>query len=646
MVFGESGRVLRIVVRIEDVGDDVMPAAGVNDRARRIQTAGRMVDGGDEIAVLVALRFVQWTPTDDAGVAVITFDDFFPLRQEAEQRRFVGNIEHPVGVFIPAEIAELIRPIEEARFKDLLVQARAVEAHRHGAFDVGAQFAVIRRRIDAVRVEALIENEALEDDLPVDAHGFAVEIDVAHAEVALHTVAGGQRNRQVIQAAAARFPQFRRREIERQLGGAPVGMDGLLCLFCALIRGRHGHFRRFSGSTVEQNGDMRAFIGDVRRHAQRMDIRLRDVFHPDGLPDAGRPRVAAFIGMIPGGLFARGLRIAADIVFRADGNAVFAKGQQFRHVEDKRAVSAAVRPGRYAVDPNFRRVVDGAEVQQDAAGCLPAFRQCNRPRVPDGRHKIGICDAAQAAFRAERDADGLLERLRRGQAAFTAAAAKVHFKGPVAVQIDPCFTGELRFRMFRAGNVLSCHCSFSFRWIVSMDCDGLRIFTVIRIRTGRMRSLFLSGGEVIGRTLDGQLDTIGHFDVGVPIIKALRERRQVFADAVMHGGGTSGGGLNKVKLLLLRQLFQRHFQQIGQMRQAEAFLFVKEPPEIRLALPKEDDILDVMLHIVGDAVADKAAFLRLAGGGGQFFTVIALAEQTFCVAEDLLLHFVEPAFEH
>ena len=84
--------------------------------------------------------------------------------------------------------------IKEALFKDLLVQARAIEAGSDAELDIFNESGVARRSHDTIGIISLIEHQALEDGLIVDLDRLAINRNAAHAGVALrlvNRVAGG-----------------------------------------------------------------------------------------------------------------------------------------------------------------------------------------------------------------------------------------------------------------------------------------------------------------------------------------------------------------------------------------------------------------------------------------------------------------------
>jgi hypothetical protein len=90
-------------------------------------------------------------------MVAVALDLGAPLVEDHALARGIVVVRAPARRLAPHEVAELVRPVEEARLEDLLVQPRAVEAGGHRELDVVLQRGVARRGPDAVGVEALVE---------------------------------------------------------------------------------------------------------------------------------------------------------------------------------------------------------------------------------------------------------------------------------------------------------------------------------------------------------------------------------------------------------------------------------------------------------------------------------------------------------
>ena len=93
-----------------------------------------------------------------------------------EQRRIAG-VYTPTGIFAPNQVALLVTMVEEAFLEDLLVEPGAVEAGGQGQVDVPDEVSIGGGGVQAVGVEALIQDQSLEHGLAVDAKLHAIQAD-------------------------------------------------------------------------------------------------------------------------------------------------------------------------------------------------------------------------------------------------------------------------------------------------------------------------------------------------------------------------------------------------------------------------------------------------------------------------------------
>ena len=206
---GERGDILVVVVDVVDIRYNMDIAAGVDDRARAVQGFRDRVDRGENLAVLADVGFVERAPADDRWVADVSVKGFQPFRQKALQTRRTADIQAPTGMLAPDQVAQPVRPVQEAFLKDFLVQPCPVESERHGALDVAPEFVVRWCGVDAVRIEALVENQALEERFAIQQHGLAVPGDRAQPEIACQPVGGrsaGQAAGQVVERGVPDLP--------------------------------------------------------------------------------------------------------------------------------------------------------------------------------------------------------------------------------------------------------------------------------------------------------------------------------------------------------------------------------------------------------------------------------------------------------
>jgi hypothetical protein len=162
------------------------------------------------------------------------------------------------------------------------------------------------------------------------------------------------------------------------------------------------------------------------------------------------------VGIIFVALLADGLCAAPHMVERADDEGVFPLAQQRGDLEAEGSVTAAVGSGFLPVHEDAGFIVHRTEVQQHGAGKLFP-RNGKGPAVPAAGDEVGVMDAAQAAFGAERHDDFFRELPLLPHAALHAAFAEVEGKVPGSVQASPVLPLELRIRVFRARNGDAAH---------------------------------------------------------------------------------------------------------------------------------------------------------------------------------------------
>ena len=163
-------------------------------------------------------------------------------------------------------------------------------------------------------------------------------------------------------------------------------------------------------------------------------VRGRHVLQPDGLPDAGGAWIpdgvglelpvllAAWLGQICG---SSSTRTTTSHDASAPTSSVMSSG--------KRGVPALVLAAVMRVDPDGRPVVDGAEVQEQAARrARPGHVE--RAPVPAAAKQAGVVDAAGGRLGRKRDHDGVGPRDIRRR---VTSPVGVDGKLPGAVQRDP-----------------------------------------------------------------------------------------------------------------------------------------------------------------------------------------------------------------
>ena len=481
-IFHEAFGIRTVQVHGPEVGLHVVITAGFVAGTGRVDALGQVIDGGHQSAVSVNVAetpgFVGGGPGDDGGVVEVPFHDLTPFRHEVPRTLPEGlvaaahggvaaeAVETPAGAFAPGEIAQFVRPVVEAFFKDFLVETGAVESGSHGKFDVFLECFIGGGSPDAVRIEALIQHETQEDGLVVQVNFAVFGVDLAQTGIG----ADG------IHHHAVGIDQFVCNVIEERIFRAP-GAD-VLAQFHGEGHGavgRHGFFRDFLPVRLDGHAQcaILTFHEKFRREVEGFCIQIRhDLavfqpvhrhgFHPDGLPDPGSSGVEAAHALVGIALFAVGLHGAALIVFNGKHQIMFAAGfHKFGNIKGKGAGAAVVDKTRFlAVDKRFAAVINPTEMEQDPFA-LPIGRDRQFLVVEHGFNEVLVPHAGEIAFRAERNGDLVLESgVALPDLAVSAALSEVEFIGPGAVQVDPVFTDKLRARVLTSRDFCT-HCFFS-----------------------------------------------------------------------------------------------------------------------------------------------------------------------------------------
>ena len=119
-------------------------------------------------------------------MVAVAADGVGPLGDEAPLAR--RGVRAKARHLAPGQKAQPVRPVVPPRVFDLLVLARAVEAHRLRHLDVAAEVRVRWRGHEASGEVALVEHQSLYIWRAVEPEPAVTRLDPAHAEVALHAI--------------------------------------------------------------------------------------------------------------------------------------------------------------------------------------------------------------------------------------------------------------------------------------------------------------------------------------------------------------------------------------------------------------------------------------------------------------------------
>ena len=139
--------------------------------------------------------------------------------------------------------------------------------------------------------------------------------------------------------------------------------------------------------------------------AELVEVTGAGGFEPHGLPDSSGAGIedAAALGL-PVLLAARDVAVFGR-VFGADGEYLGADaGEEIGDIELNGDIAAFVLADEATVDPDHGAIVDGAEVEQDAA-VGPVGGELDGAAVPDPGVETGVADAGELGFEGVGDGD-------------------------------------------------------------------------------------------------------------------------------------------------------------------------------------------------------------------------------------------------
>ena len=455
-VFAEDGRAVLfrrehagtgIVVHVVNVAASaIRPTGGAVDETRGVELSAK-IDNARRVEL--SPTFVEGNPHNDAGEEVERVEhlakfDFIVcdgFRRAFRVGRIAADVVRRVaaGHILPDEHSKLVARVIVTRRFDLDVLAEHVETEGLQNLEVVDHALFGRRRVETVRPPALIERTVLEDKLVVEHHAGNTVLVLAKGGLA-HRVVGADR---VDRFAAELIKEGNGDIVERRVVGSPE--------FIVLRGNRDGSFTGDDLRRVFVDDDKHAFgvirfdvdldchVVDIGDRANLRNVRLRNRFKPNGLPDARNRRVPNAVRVVE--LFAdalnalvRGVPDLNDeflLAFRLDG-----AGQ----IDREGAVSALMAADFDVVEEDVGAPIDGAELEQNLlAG--PIGGNIERRLIPQVVLRAdGLRDAGERGFRAERDENLPLSR-------FELFADRQNRVVPKTVQVDPTFAGHLRTRI-------------------------------------------------------------------------------------------------------------------------------------------------------------------------------------------------------
>jgi hypothetical protein len=358
----------------------------------------------------------------------------------------------PIGELSPDEIAKVVGVVKETLLEDFLMKAGAIEAGGEADLDVALEGVIGRGCEDAIRVEALVEDEALEDGLAVEQDSFPVDGHGAEGGVARSRVDDGpavvtQLEVEVVEVGAAGMPK-----------AAAVGWDGerepgrevddraLSFADDAGLVLQDGVEGEVAGAAGDGLHEVDGAIGEVRGETRPFERRGGDGFEPDGLPDAGGAGVEAAGVVIVGRLLSARLGATAVIACSKDDGGVLSRRSDACDVTAKGREPTPVAANLYPVDPDGGVIVDGLKMEQYPTPC-PVTRDPHKAAIPDGVQEVGVAQTGKLGLGAERDED-MIGQLPPEEAAGEATIASIDLELPLSIETEPVPPHELGTRVF------------------------------------------------------------------------------------------------------------------------------------------------------------------------------------------------------
>ena len=209
-----------------------------------------------------------------------------------------------------------------------------------------------------------------------------------------------------------------------------------------------GQARRHAGPRQRGLGELdrhvAAAAGEIRHDVEVGDIGRRHALEPDRLPDAGGAVIPDGVRLeLPVLLAARLGQVVGMVLGTDDQDLRSVGGQRGGDVGGEGSLPADMIGDEGAVHPDPGRIVDGAEVQQQAP---PVERRgVEVAAIPDDRVEALVADPRQRGFGRKGDCYGARERrlssVPSGREAFVAIIVR---ELPRAAQVGPVGTAHLR----------------------------------------------------------------------------------------------------------------------------------------------------------------------------------------------------------
>ena len=354
----------------------------------------------------------------------------------------------------------------ETLFKHLLVKAGTVETGGHGEFDIALECRIAGSGPDAVGIESLIQHQTLVEGLVVQINLVAFHMNLAHSHVRVHHVcnlafAVLHLIHHIIEEGRRGAPQLGVLDGKHHTGSVMSGNGlGGHHLFAVL----HGNGKGSLGLSIELGLHHDELLVNVGGYLGTFQSVLCHGFHPNRLPNTGGAGVHTLEGFVAHVLLAGGLLGCAGVAIGVNHQRVgLAVGDKLCYVNGKGCASAEVASGQLAVNVHLRVVIHRTEVQLHVASG-PSLGHGDAALVPDVVDEVLVLHTGKFAFGAEGHGNLSVEALALIEFAFQTGANEIEGIAPLAIQVYPVLSLELRTGILgpwlglRTGNQRKDHC--------------------------------------------------------------------------------------------------------------------------------------------------------------------------------------------
>ena len=435
VVFLEYFGILLVIVDIVDIGNNVVVAACVDARTGGVVELCLLVNYAKKVGILtLSLRtvipcLIEGTPADKRGMVEIALYRCHPVGKECGEVCDVRIVNAPVAVFAPDYVTHLVAVVEVSRFKYLLMESRAVEACVKTALNILDKSLFAGSGEDSVGIEALVENETLENALAVEKELSVLHFDGSETEIALYLVLSEADN-EIVETACAELPYVLFGKLNFELSVDREILLGCLADLLALVE----YFGRKIARAAELCVYGNRYVFKIGNDLCVLNVAFGNDLVPDGLPDTRGSCVVAAVRLVSRGLLAAGLSRRACIVVASDSNDIFACIKSGSDVIFKRSESADMwKTDRLSVYPKLGFKVCRTDMEDNSVSAELLLSKGKSLLVPNAEHKILVAYSGKLGFGAEGESDLARKSSLVLKTSVFAARTVVDLKEPFAV---------------------------------------------------------------------------------------------------------------------------------------------------------------------------------------------------------------------